>query len=240
MGIIDFCVIVIFSFAIVRGFSAGLAKQIFAFANWFLALTLAALFAGPFARYLNGTVLYSLLEEKTAAYLAARSPAFAAALDHADSGAQIGAALGELGLPGFIGDFIIRRAGVVAPSPEATLAQALAAPVAEAALYFVGFLFLFCFFILTVRLIAGVVDDVLSFGFLGWINSLGGALFSLAKAAIVVSLLMIALSVLAGLIPAVNAFLLRDLRAGAEALSPGRYFYFNNPLRRVFSSLFGA
>ncbi len=51
---------------------------------------------------------------------------------------------------------------------------------------------------------------------------------------------MIALSVLAGLIPAVNAFLLRDLRAGAEALSPGRYFYFNNPLRRVFSSLFGA
>ena len=133
MGIIDFCVIVIFSFAIVRGFSAGLAKQIFAFANWFLALTLAALFAGPFARYLNGTVLYSLLEEKTAAYLAARSPVFAAALDRVDSGAQIGAALGELGLPGFIGDFIIRRAGVVAPSPEATLAQALAAPVAEAA-----------------------------------------------------------------------------------------------------------
>ena len=123
MGIIDFCVIVIFSFATVRWFSAGLAKQIFAFANWFLALTLAALFAGPFARYLNGSVLYFLLEEKTAAYLAA-------ALDRVDSGAQIGAALGELGLPGFIGDFIIRRAGVVAPSPDATLAQAFAAPVA--------------------------------------------------------------------------------------------------------------
>ena len=240
MGIIDFCIIVIFAYYIVTGLEIGLSKQILSFANWLLALLLSFLLIKPFSRFLDNTVIFSLINQKVVAFFTGRAATFNIPFDYSNPEGQIGSALHILGLPRFIGEAVVHSIDINALAPNLTLGEVLASPVTGILLLIIGFIFLFIVFLLIARLMVSFIDDILSFSFFGFINRLGGALFSLGKAVILVSVIMLLLSLLGSLIPAVNRFLFRDLQLYKTGFGLGRYFYRNNPLNRLINMIFNT
>ncbi|MCK9537111.1 MAG: CvpA family protein [Bacilli bacterium] len=235
MGIIDFCIIVIFAYYLVTGFEIGLSKQILSFANWLLALLLSFLLIKPFTRFLESSAIFSLINQKVTGFFAGWDAVFNIPFDYANPESQISHALGVLGLPRFIGDMVVRRIDINNLTPGLSLGEALASPVSGILLLISGFIFLFFVFLLIIRMIASIINDILSFSFFGVINRWGGALFSLGKAVILISVLMLLLSFFASLIPAVNRFLFRDMQLNKTGFALGRYFYCNNPLNRLIN-----
>ena len=75
-------------------------------------------------------------------------------------------------------------------------------------------------------------------GVLGIANKLLGAALGLVKGLVLVSLAMLIVSILSGVVPSLNEFLITDLKLGEESFSIGKYFYEHNPLVELFRGSF--
>jgi hypothetical protein len=63
-----------------------------------------------------------------------------------------------------------------------------------------------------------------------------GLALGFAKAIVIVSLLMLALSALGGLFPAINEFMIADMKIGIEGYGIGKFIYEKNPVLWVFDN----
>lgn len=231
MGIIDFMIIVIGAWSIAKGLTTGLVKQIPGCMRIVAAVALSSLYIGPLAGVLTGTALHPLIASKAETLLSTRFPALSAPF--AGSG-DLTTTLSEAGLPAFLARLFSRFDPAV--SLEATMAETLAGAAADAVIRAAGFLCLFVVFMLAIRLVFRLLAEVMSAGGLGWLDTLGGAVFSLARAVILLTLLLMILGIVSMFFPAVGNFIANDLARGT--FSPGRYLYYENPLRDYLLSLF--
>lgn len=238
MGIIDIVIYILLLAMIIIGFSKGFFKQILSAANWLVSLILAILLVKPFSSLMGKTALQVSINSKVTAWVASKGDLFTMPYDPSSGNAQISEAISEhLKLPKFIADMI--ASGIKFDVPDGTtLADLLGPAIGIIIMGILSFIILFIIFLIIIKIIVNLLNIVFDRGVLGLVNKLLGAALGLVKGLIIVSLAMLLVSVLSGVLPAVNEFLVSDLKLGTDSFSIGKYFYEKNPLVELFKGSF--
>jgi uncharacterized membrane protein len=140
---------------------------------------------------------------------------------------QIAQGISELGLPKFIAEAIASGINIGGAEGDMTLAEVLAPSIGSIILTVVSFIMLFILLMIILKIIFNLLNNVFDEGILGAVNRLLGGVLGLIKGGVLVSLVMLLLSTISGIIPALNNFLVADLDSG---IGIGKFFYENNPL----------
>jgi len=238
MGKIDIVIWVILIFMATLGFFKGFFKQILSTANWLVSLIVAFVFVKPFSNLMMKTALSTNINQKVVNWIASKGEIFQIPYDPANANSQLSDAISNgLKLPKFIAEIIAK--GIKIDIPEGTtLAEIIAPAISSIIITVISFIALFIFSYLVLKLIISILNLVFDSGILGFINRLLGASLGLVKGILFISIVMLLLSTLSSVIPALNEFLINDLKLNEETFSIGKFFYENNLLIELLKGSF--
>lgn len=238
MAKIDIGIYLLLLLMFLIGFSKGFIKQILSIANWFASLILAVLFVKPFSGLMAKTTLQTTINEKVISWIVSKGAIFQIPYDSSNGNAQISEAISEgLKLPKFIADIIAKGINFDVPDGT-TLADILGPAIGSLIMTVISFFIIFIGSLIVIKIVISILDLVFDKGVLGLVNRLLGASLGLVKGLILVSLAMLFISILSGVIPSLNQFLINDLRLGEESFSIGKFFYEHNPIVELFKGSF--
>lgn len=238
MGKIDIAIYILLFIMIVIGFSKGFFKQVLSTANWLVSLILAILLVKPFSSLMIKTSLQATINTKIGTWIATKGDIFNIAYDPSGGNVQISEAISEgLKLPKFIADLIAN--GINFNVPEGTtLSDILAPSIGTIIMTVLSFVILFFGFLIIIKIVISLLNVVFDRGILGFVNKILGAALGLIKGAILISLAMLLVSILSGVLPSLNEFVITDLKLSQEGFSIGKYFYEHNPIIELFKGSF--
>lgn len=235
MGKIDLAIIIIMLLFVLFGFIKGFMKQILSVANWLLSLIGSFLFVKPFSALLSKTAIATSINGKVANWIATKGATFNEMIEPGRIKEQIAQGISELGLPKFIAEAIASGINIGGAEGDMTLAEVLAPSIGSIILTVVSFIMLFILLMIILKIIFNLLNNVFDEGILGAVNRLLGGVLGLIKGGVLVSLVMLLLSTISGIIPALNNFLVADLDSG---IGIGKFFYENNPLLALVKGSF--
>lgn len=238
MGKIDIAIIAVTVIFTLIGLIKGLMKQLLSFAGWLGSLIASFLLVKPVTGLLSKTPLGANINGKVADWIATKGEIFNQPLDIGTAGAQISEGISQLGLPKFIADAIAKWFNVSGSESDVTLAEVLGPAIGNIILTGITFIALFILLLILFKILTGLLNKVANKGIIGAVNRILGAALGLVKALVFVSLAMLLLSVVSGVIPALNDFLVTDMGLGSEGFGIGRFFYENNPLLGLLKGTF--
>mgnify|MGYP000979486039 CR=1 FL=1 len=238
MGKIDLAIIIIILLFTLIGFAKGFMKQVLSVANWLLGLIGSFLLIKPFSALLSKTEISASINNKVADWIATKGDTFNQLVDYNRVDEQLAEAISELGLPKFIASAITGGFHMTGAEGDITLAEALAPTLGSVILSVIAFILLFIILIILLKIIFKFLNSIFDDGVLGVVNKLLGGVLGLLKGAVMVSLIMLLLSVLSGIIPGLNNFLIADLRLESEGFGIGKFFYESNPLLALIKGSF--
>lgn len=238
MAKIDIAIYILLLIMIIIGFSKGFFKQILSVANWLVSLIVAIVFVKPFSGLMAKTTLQTTINGKVAEWIASKGAIFQVPYDASSGNAQISEAISEsLSLPKFIAEIIAKGINFDVPDGT-TLADILSPAIGSIIMTVISFVILFIGALIIIKIVINLLHVVFDRGVLGIVNKLLGAVLGLVKGLVLVSLAMLLVSILSGVVPSLNEFLITDLKLGEESFSIGKYFYEHNPLVELFRGSF--
>ncbi|MDD4077977.1 MAG: CvpA family protein [Bacilli bacterium] len=238
MGKIDWIILILILFFMLLGFIKGFVKGILSTANWVLSLVAPYLLTKPFAGVLMKTSLYTNVNVKVVNWIAAKGETFSQPFDYVGYKEQLTAAISELGLPRFIASLISGGIKLEGAPEGLTLAEVLAPAFSNIIITIIAAVIIIVFFLVIFKIIIFLVSKLFQKGVLGGVNRILGGVLGFVKAVIIVSILMLLASAVSGLIPALNEFLIKDLRLEAAGFGIGKFFYEHNPLIEMLKGSF--
>lgn len=238
MGKIDIAIIIVLGLFTVIGLIKGFMKQILSAANWLLGLVGSFLLVKPVTSLLAKTSLSSKIDGKVADWIATKGDIFNQPIAAGSAGEQITEGISELGLPKFIAEAISRWFQVSGSETDLTLAEVLGPAIGNVILTAITFIGIFIILLIVLKIISRLLNKVADKGLLGVVNKILGAVLGAVKGLVFVSLSMLLLSVVSGILPSLNDFLVADLRLGTEGFGLGKYFFENNPLVALLKGSF--
>ncbi|HPZ27690.1 MAG TPA: CvpA family protein [Bacilli bacterium] len=238
MGKIDLAIIALTLIFVLLGFFKGLVKGALSTANWLLSLVAPFILTKPVSRLLMKTAIYDRINEKVATWIASKGDAFSQPFAYEGYREQLTEAISELGLPKFLASLISDGINI-ADAPEGlTLSEVLAPAFSNIIVTVLAVIMIIVFFMIVFKIIISLFSKLFEKGVLGFVNRILGAGLGLVKAFIMISVLMLLVSVLSGVIPSLNEFLVADLRLESAGFGIGKYFYERNPLIEIFKGTF--
>lgn len=238
MGKIDIVIYILLLIMIFIGFSKGIIKQVLSTANWLVSLIGAFVLVKPFSKLMMKTPINDSVNKAITDWIATKGTALAVPYDPANSNEQIADAISQvLKLPKFIASIIAKGINI-SSTADLTLAEVLAPSITSVVITVLSFIALFIILLIVLKIIINLLNLVFDSGVLGLVNKLLGAALGLVKGALIISLIMLLVSVLSGVIPSLNEFLITDLKLGVESFSIGKYFYEKNPLLKLIEGSF--
>ena len=238
MGKIDIAIYLLILVLLLIGYFKGFFKQILTTANWLVSLVLAIILVKPFSLLMQKTTLQATINTKIGEWVASKGDIFNIAYDPSSGNAQISEAINEsLKLPKFIADLIAGGISFDVPAGT-TLVDVIAPAIGVIVMTVISFIILFVGLFIVLQIVIKILNIVFDRGVLGIFNKVLGALLGLVKGVILVSLIMLLVSILSGVIPSLNEFVIVDLKLGQEGFSIGKYFYEQNPLIELFKGSF--
>ncbi|MDD3349210.1 MAG: CvpA family protein [Bacilli bacterium] len=237
MGKIDIAILIILGIFALIGFAKGFIRQVLSFANLLVAIILAFVAVKPVSVFLSGTKLAPAINEKVVEFLASKGEIFTTLIPVGATNEVLAPAVDQLGLPGFIDKILINLVTIDETTYGLTFSEVLAQKIGPMLLIVVSFIALVLVIFIIMKVLVHFIDSfVKNSKAISGINKLLGFALGFAKAVIIVSLLMLALSALGGFFPSINEFMLTDMKIGLEGFGVGKFFYEKNPVLWVFDN----
>ncbi len=238
MGKIDIAILIILGIFALIGFAKGFIRQVLSFANLLVALILAFVAVKPVSVFLSGTKLAPLINEKVVEFLASKGEIFTTPIPSGATSEALAPIVDQLGLPGFIDNLLINMITIDETSYGLTFSEILAEKIGPTLLIVISFIALVLVIFIIMKILVHFIDSfVKNSKAISGINKLLGFALGFAKAVVIVSLLMLALSALGGFFPAINEFMITDMKIGVEGFGVGKFIYEKNPVLWVFDNL---
>lgn len=238
MGKIDIVILIILGIFALIGFAKGFVRQVLSFANLLVAIILAFVGVKPVSVFLSGTKLAPAINEKVAEFLASKGEIFTTPIPNGATNEMLTPAMDQLGLPDFIDKMLLNLITIDETSYGLTFSKILAEKIGPTLLIVISFIALVLVIFIVMKLLVHFIDSfVKNSKAISGINKLLGFALGFAKAVVIVSLLMLALSALGGFFPAINEFMLTDMKIGVEEFGVGKFFYEKNPVLWVFENV---
>lgn len=235
MSKIELFVIVFFLIFIIIGYVKGFFKQLLSFANWIIALIASYIFVRPLSNYLKTTTISSNMNQKLTEWISSKGELFTTPINTSQGTDQLVNAISELGLPKFIGNLIVDKIDMTSVGDGSTLSDVLAPSIGSILITIIAFIGIFILSIILIKIIVNILNNVFDVGILGFINRLLGALLGAVKAFVFVSLIMLIVSILSGIVPSINNYMVGEL-SKSDGFTISKYIYENNPLVWLFKN----
>jgi len=237
MGKIDIIILIILGVFALIGFAKGFIRQVLSFANLLVAIILAFVTVKPVSVFLSDTKLAPFIHEKVVEFLASKGEIFTTPIPNDATNETLVPILDQLGLPGFIDKILLNLITIDETAYGLTFSEVLAQKIVPTLLIVVSFIALVLVIFIVMKILIHFIDSfVKKSKAVSGINKLLGLALGFAKAIVIVSLLMLALSALGGLFPAINEFMIADMKIGIEGYGIGKFIYENNPVLWVFDN----
>lgn len=238
MVLMDFIIIGIVLLSLLIGFKKGFFKQLMGFAAILLAVLGARLLTPLTANFVATTAINQTIDDKIVNWLEAKNGIFTTVMTADPTAEELEQAMTETGLPGFIVNAIAKYFNIEVPVGESkTFAQLLSPEITRIIVVVISFIALIIVLWLVFFILAKILNKLFSSGVLGVLNRLLGGGLGLVKSVLTVSLILLGLTALAGLVPAVNEFLVGQLDK-AGSVSVFKMLYENNPINLLINSVF--
>jgi len=237
MGKIDIIILIILGVFALIGFAKGFIRQVLSFANLLVAIILAFVTVKPVSVFLSDTKLAPFIHEKVVEFLASKGEIFTTPIPNDATNETLVPILDQLGLPGFIDKILLNLITIDETAYGLTFSEVLAQKIVPTLLIVVSFIALVLVIFIVMKILIHFIDSfVKKSKAVSGINKLLGLALGFVKAIVIVSLLMLALSALGGLFPAINEFMIADMKIGIEGYGIGKFIYEKNPVLWVFDN----
>lgn len=237
MGKIDIIILIILGVFALIGFAKGFIRQVLSFANLLVAIILAFVTVKPVSVFLPDTKLAPFIHEKVVEFLASKGEIFTTPIPNDATNETLVPILDQLGLPGFIDKILLNLITIDETAYGLTFSEVLAQKIVPTLLIVISFIALVLVIFIVMKILIHFIDSfVKKSKAVSGINKLLGLALGFAKAIVIVSLLMLALSALGGLFPAINEFMIADMKIGIEGYGIGKFIYEKNPVLWVFDN----
>ncbi|HNZ77637.1 MAG TPA: CvpA family protein [Bacilli bacterium] len=237
MGKIDIIILIILGVFALIGFAKGFIRQVLSFANLLVAIILAFVTVKPVSVFLSDTKLAPFIHEKVVEFLASKGEIFTTPIPNDATNETLVPILDQLGLPGFIDKILLNLITIDETAYGLTFSEVLAQKIVPTLLIVISFIALVLVIFIVMKILIHFIDSfVKKSKAVSGINKLLGLALGFAKAIVIVSLLMLALSALGGLFPAINEFMIADMKIGIEGYGIGKFIYEKNPVLWVFDN----
>ena len=237
MGKIDIIILIILGVFALIGFAKGFIRQVLSFANLLVAIILAFVTVKPVSVFLSDTKLAPFIHEKVVEFLASKGEIFTTPIPNDATNETLVPILDQLGLPGFIDKILLNLITIDETAYGLTFSEVLAQKIVPTLLIVISFIALVLVIFIVMKILIHFIDSfVKKSKAVSGINKLLGLALGFAKAIVIVSLLMLALSALGGLFPAINEFMIADMKIGIEGYGIGKFIYEKNTVLWVFDN----
>ena len=237
MGKIDIIILIILGVFALIGFAKGFIRQVLSFANLLVAIILAFVTVKPVSVFLSDNKLAPFIHEKVVEFLASKGEIFTTPIPNDATNETLVPILDQLGLPGFIDKILLNLITIDETAYGLTFSEVLAQKIVPTLLIVISFIALVLVIFIVMKILIHFIDSfVKKSKAVSGINKLLGLALGFAKAIVIVSLLMLALSALGGLFPAINEFMIADMKIGIEGYGIGKFIYEKNPVLWVFDN----
>ena len=237
MGKIDIIILIILGVFALIGFAKGFIRQVLSFANLLVAIILAFVTVKPVSVFLSDTKLAPFIHEKVVEFLASKGEIFTTPIPNDATNETLVPILDQLGLPGFIDKILLNLITIDETAYGLTFSEVLAQKIVPTLLIVISFIALVLVIFIVMKILIHFIDSfVKKSKAVSGINKLLGLALGFAKAIVIVSLLMLALSALGGLFPAINEFMIADMKIEIEGYGIGKFIYEKNPVLWVFDN----
>ena len=237
MGKIDIIILIILGVFALIGFAKGFIRQVLSFANLLVAIILAFVTVKPVSVFLSDTKLAPFIHEKVVEFLASKGEIFTTPIPNDATNETLVPILDQLGLPGFIDKILLNLITIDETAYGLTFSEVLAQKIVPTLLIVISFIALVLVIFIVMKILIHFIDSfVKKSKAVSGINKLLGLALGFVKAIVIVSLLMLALSALGGLFPAINEFMIADMKIGIEGYGIGKFIYEKNPVLWVFDN----
>jgi len=187
--------------------------------------------------FLSDTKLAPFIHEKVVEFLASKGEIFTTPIPNDATNETLVPILDQLGLPGFIDKILLNLITIDETAYGLTFSEVLAQKIVPTLLIVISFIALVLVIFIVMKILIHFIDSfVKKSKAVSGINKLLGLALGFAKAIVIVSLLMLALSALGGLFPAINEFMIADMKIGIEGYGIGKFIYEKNPVLWVFDN----
>ncbi len=238
MVLMDFIIIGIALISLLIGLKKGFFKQLMGFAAILLAVLGARLLTPLAADFVATTPINQTIDDKIVTWLEAKDGIFVTTVTSDPTPEQLEQAMGETGLPGFIVNAIAKYFNLEVPAGETkTFAELLSPEITRVIVVVITFIALIIILWIVFFILAKILNKIFSFGVLGIFNRILGGGLGLVKSVLTISLILLGLTALAGLVPAVNTFLTGQLDS-AGSVSVFKMLSENNPINWLINSVF--
>lgn len=234
LGKLDIIFLIIIGFFILRGLLKGLIKQAFGMISFFASIIAAVILAKPISNFVFTSKLASSINNKVDLWLINKNPFF---LETVTSSHEVlySKAVESLSLPKFISKIIVDK--IISGNYEGQKVHTILSPELTKLLIIIGsFVAIFILTILVLKILGNIFSSTIKDSFLGLLNHLLGGAFGLAKALVMISVVMLIISILMKVPlvgPQIEKILAEDLNSTEFCLT--RYLYENNPLNYLLN-----
>jgi len=211
-------------------------KQVISMASWLVSLVGAFLLTKRASTWLSASRIGERINTKITAWIAT-FPVFNVPFEAEHANEQLRDAITELGLPKFIAELIAKGVDFSTVPNNFTLAEVLSPSITSVFITIITFIALLIMIFIVFKILGHFLNKLFSGKGLGLVNKILGSVLGLLKAALIVCVLMLVISAVAGMIPKVNAWVLADL-ATPGGLGMAKYIYESNPLVTLIEGSF--
>mgnify|MGYP001164780895 FL=1 len=223
-----FDVIILFALivSLIVGLVSGFAKQARGLVAFVLAIFLARLLFPIIGSWFTDGALYNGLLPRIDGWLLRQGDIFGQTVPAGITEEQMAAILAGTRLPAFAANLVLKNVDFSNIPADTTFSALLAPSLAKVVASLIGYVILFI--VLLILLIVGlwILGKVLTWGILGVIDKVLGAVFSVVNTVIIVSLFLLVLTILAKSIPVVDTFVAKQL--ATSKLGIFSWLYHNN------------
>lgn len=226
VGIIDLVLVIVSLLFAVSGFKNGFFKEIAGIGAFIGAIVLSYLLATLVRGFIiENTPLYNLIFDNLRTSLFTGNALYDTVIDGSQPGAldYLTDGLTQIGLPGFLAAPLASQLITF----NGTLGDALATSAADLSMVIVGYLATFLVaWLLLLIVLKQLVHLTKSVGFFKFIDSILGTGLGLARAALVLAVILLITIPLSFVVPSVQTFITQDLDLlNEETFSIGKFIY---------------
>lgn len=242
MSTLDIVLIVVAALCIIIGLSKGVLKQLFSIGSLILAIVASYFLCSPVCNFAMeksiGTFQpYTAVEEKVTEIAVNKLGEGINEIITAETvEAQIQEALTGMGLPGLLSGPVYNAfADQITEIEGKTLGDLFIPLLSGFVLKIICYVLIFVVAFILLKIVFALISKLLDIGVFKFVDRLVGAAIGLVIALLIANVLMVGLSFLAGVIPAVSEFIAKDI---ASSMGVARYFYDNNWISYLMANSF--
>lgn len=230
MGVLDIVIIALLLIFAIRGFIRGFTKQFLGSLSWLIAGIGAIVFCKAVANFISEMTFVDTINNKIFNWFASKGEAFTAQLPIITK-EHLNGSLSEIGVPSFLHNLLIGSVDT-SEAVNISVASLLAPRITYFTLIIISYIMLYLVLFILLKIIAHLFGKIIRGSAIGLIDGVLGLLWGSVKAAILVSVAMLILSLITTLPfgEVINEWLVKDMKLNEENIGLAKYIYENNPI----------